>query len=530
MMKINLNISVIICLLITCGNLLSWALPSNLELNYAANHQQMIIGGPVYVNVCIDGDTVVDGKNYQKVWYYSAHAIDCPRYNIALIREEGKKTYMRLAAPKNEISSTLMKINDQPDAASSIYFYGSNEYETLIYDLDMQPGDTLQLVPKDSEDYHFLYYYSRVVVKSVDYILYLGEKRIKQVTDNYTVIEGIGAINNGTFAFPGAYPCITGVAPKTFMTYIYEKDSNLPVAELQPWAAPRTVPLSTKELTHEYTPLIDSTLQWNYIYRPDERIRYTLKFEGTQEINGKNYGCLYCYQKENNKSRTLIAYLREEAGKVYMLTSGNTIPYIQPYGNTDTETLIYDFCVAPGESWYIGYPFDKSCYSSLEFNGYVMSVADDYELLQENRYHVIHTNSFLMAEGLGVLDVGLLCFPGAINSDLPTRLINNSFFGERDNSSYYLEEVSRTDGTILYSIYGGGGIEDNITTTSSLRYSNGSLHVNAEGNWQLSFITSTGQRIKTISGTGNESIDLSWLPQGIYIVQASDGSILKLAL
>jgi len=120
-----------------------------------------------------EGDSVVNGKTYKKVFYYKDEQ-HTERFFEGLMREDKKKTYF---------------INSSPDG---------NTVETLLYDFSLEKNDTLRRIIQEPIVNHFdtTYFY----IKKCDTVI-VNEEQKKRMIIGYegltidTVIENVGSLH-----------------------------------------------------------------------------------------------------------------------------------------------------------------------------------------------------------------------------------------------------------------------------------------------------------------------------------------------
>ncbi len=158
------------------------------------------------------------------------------------------------------------------------------------------------------------------------------------------------------------------------------KISTNVMAILAIWCLSLFCPSSVSAADGEYKSMIRYDRIWEHVsYDWSDRDVYHVRFDGSEEFNGKTYHRLVCFRKAsygydsaakpylfdvNNDYYLHEGYLREEDGKVYTLLeiydrNGNDSPYIclctdlDEYNKNYTieERLLYDFTCKEGESY-----------------------------------------------------------------------------------------------------------------------------------------------------------------------------------
>ena len=304
----------------------------------------------VFETYCyISGTVEVDGKLYHKCFVENPNLDDVC---VAYLREEDKRVYM-------------MSVWEEKDR--EIYFYQTGGKEELIYDFNLNVGDTYVSNGANLEVKDVKYEEMDGVLRKV-YEVY-AEKHFDSgymESHTYTIVEGIGVIANwcGLFCFP----------------YIDEYSGG-------------AYPVYDQQIFHEYTPLVREGVEWSYFTgdTAEEVDFYRLRLSGEEEINGNIYKKCWCYTdcEFDESTAVLYGYLREEDKRVYVL-----------YQNAGSEYLLYDFNLQEGDE-YGQHPW---------FNGAVTLPIEsvDYVLTTEGlrkRYFVGSNVCYI--EGIGIVGTHL---------------------------------------------------------------------------------------------------------------------------
>ena len=297
----------------------------------------------------ISGTVEVDGKLYHKCFVENTNLDDVC---VAYLREEDKRVYM---------------MSVWEDSDREIYFYNTNGKEELIYDFNLNVGDTYSSYITDLEVKNVKYEEVDGTVRKI-YEVYGERKFENSYTESnlYTIVEGIGVTDGwgGLFCFP------------------YIQDFL---------GAP--YPVFDRQIFHEYTPLVREGVEWSYFTgdTAEEVDFYRLRLSGEEEINGNIYKKYWYYTdcEFDESTAVLYGYLREEDKRVYVL-----------YQNAGSEYLLYVFNLQEGDE-YGQHPW---------FNGAVTLPIEsvDYVLTTEGlrkRYFVGSNVCYI--EGIGIVGTHL---------------------------------------------------------------------------------------------------------------------------
>ena len=430
----------------------------------------------VFETYCyISGTVEVDGKLYHKCFVENPNLDDVC---VAYLREEDKRVYM-------------MSVWEEKDR--EIYFYQTGGKEELIYDFNLNVGDTYVSNGANLEVKDVKYEEMDGVLRKV-YEVY-GEKHFDgsyMESHTYTIVEGIGATANrcGLFCFPYIDDYLGGAYP------MYDQ-----------------------QIVDSYTPLLKEDKAWKYehvVNGYDFTCLYSYYshcyISGTVEVDGKLYH--KCFVDNLNLHDVCVAYLREEDKRVYMMSvweeKDREIYFYQTDGK---EELIYDFNLNVGDTYI-------SNNTNLEVKSVKRECVDGtlrktYDVYGEKHFDsgYMESPTYTIVEGVGVTGSfdGLFCFPYV-----------EDFVGEPYPE---FEEV-----VLNYS----AGVEELFDTDAA-----GSLTL-AQGSGVVSVGGAVGEVTAAIyaldgvvrvqaSAEGSVSLSVAELPVGIYVIKAVDGAGRRLA-
>ena len=430
----------------------------------------------VFETYCyISGTVEVDGKLYHKCFVENTNLDDVC---VAYLREEDKRVYM---------------MSVWEDSDREIYFYNTNGKEELIYDFNLNVGDTYSSYITDLEVKNVKYEEVDGTVRKI-YEVYGERKFENSYTESnlYTIVEGIGVTDGwgGLFCFP------------------YIQDFI---------GAP--YPVFDQQIVDSYTPLLKEDKAWRYehvVNGYDFTCLYSYKshcyISGTVEVDGKLYH--KCFVDNPNLRDVCVAYLREEDKRIYMMSvweeKDREIYFYQTDGK---EELIYDFNLNVGDTYI-------SNNTNLEVKSVKRECVDGtlrktYDVYGEKHFDsgYMESHTYTIVEGVGVTGSfdGLFCFPYV-----------EEFVGEPYPE---FEEV-----VLNYST----GVEELFDTDAA-----GSLTL-AQGSGVVSVGGAVGEVIAAIyaldgvvrveaSAEGSVSLSVAELPVGIYVIKAVDGAGRRLA-
>ena len=290
----------------------------------------------IYGN-CIDGDTLIDGENWKKVYNYHGF----PEFNYsyyAAIRDVGTKVY------------AIAKGSSRPRL---LYDFGLKEGQTVrcgvegnafgcLLDADEKPdtllgfefASSLRVEHIDTIETRGLKF-RRFTLTFLDHFKYplidrqfTNEQGILYDTGNVIWVEGIGS-NVGPFI-----PWWPLQPQHAFFTSCYlDKTLIFGFSDFY-----------MSSMQENYRPLVESGKKWTYhngTYRYEYDYHYML--EGDTIVAGKNCMKMYSDNKDNNGGTRYEGALYEENKKVYCF-----------YPEKDETALLYDFGCKVGETLKIG--------------------------------------------------------------------------------------------------------------------------------------------------------------------------------
>lgn len=253
-----------------------------------------------YFSFLIEGDSVINGKSYKKVWYSNTNN---PTKLYGFVREEDSRVYL---FPEDDYMEHILYDFSDPTKSE----YHGTETFTPITRQD-RPGFKIEL-PK------FWY-------------------------DQFMIIEGIGFDSEcaGTTFWP-----ICGYYTGDYYNYLdYVEDAQGDIVYYG---------------LGYIQPLVREGVVWHYAYQmfsqdlsmeesnKVEIVDHKVEFRGDTVINGQTYKKCYLYQTEKlNPSTTApVAFMQETGGYVKVIYGGNTKRYATTpyaYDKTEGEKVIYDF-------------------------------------------------------------------------------------------------------------------------------------------------------------------------------------------
>ena len=425
----------------------------------------------VFETYCyISGTVEVDGKLYHKCFVENTNLDDVC---VAYLREEDKRVYM---------------MSVWEDSDREIYFYNTNGKEELIYDFNLNVGDTYSSYITDLEVKNVKYEEVDGTVRKI-YEVYGERKFENSYTESnlYTIVEGIGVTDGwgGLFCFP------------------YIQDFL---------GAP--YPVFDQQIVDSYTPLLKEDKAWRYehvVNGYDFTCLYSYKshcyISGTVEVDGKLYH--KCFVDNPNLRDVCVAYLREEDKRVYMMSvweeKDREIYFYQTDGK---EELIYDFNLNVGDTYI-------SNNTNLEVKSVKRECVDGtlrktYDVYGEKHFDsgYMESHTYTIVEGVGVTGSfdGLFCFPYV-----------EEFVGEPYpefeevvlNYSTGVEELFHTDAAGSLTLVQGAGV---VTIGGAV------------GEVTAAIYALDGVKLAEASGNGSATLLTYELPIGIYVVKATDST------
>ena len=257
--------------------------------------------GSCYKQIGIGEPTEINNTLYNKLYISTLDAKTNEITYTGLygyIREENKKVYTR-------------ELN--------------NQFETMIYDFDVQIGDSIQ------------FQYGETVVDSIDTQIFYGKERdVFFVTHKNAQIKDVWIEGIGSQEFPIMLSLTPNFGASGMM--FHEYSYNYSTQEIFPTDKTPKPEFSYPE--YEYIPYVEEGKVW-VDFVETATSQYQIGINGTEEIDGIEYHKLYKtsrYAPTGETSRsTFCGYIREENKKVYI-------------GLKDNEKLIYDFGIQVGDT------------------------------------------------------------------------------------------------------------------------------------------------------------------------------------
>ena len=264
-----------------------------------------------YKQVGIGELTEINNKLYHKLYISILDAITNEITYAGLhgyIREENKKVFTR-------------ELN--------------NEFETMIYDFDIQAGDTIQFQQGET------------IVDSIETQIYYGKERhVFYVTHESSQINDIWIEGVGSQEFPIMLSLIPNFGASGMMFYEYSYNYN--TEEIFP--TNKTPRAEFSYPGEKYIPCLQEGNAWVFENTPPGEL-VQRHIGSTKVIDGVEYHVLYktiFYPQSWSAGEPIEAgYMREENGKVYM-------------GAGENEKLIIDFTLQKGDTAY--WDTDKHVY------------------------------------------------------------------------------------------------------------------------------------------------------------------------
>lgn len=304
-------------------------------------------------------------------------------------------------------------------------------------------------------------------------------------------------------------------------------------------------------LTSGYMPVIRSDRVWECCVMKDgEESLKCLKFEETEEINGRLYHQLVAFMKtvpsfnsatdrfdfQTNDVHELLGYMREENGLVYTLviTNNGREGYTlytsdDGLGENDmvSEELIYNFNVTEGEvvelltfDWMNGYKlnFRVNGISSTEIENEACKSIKIIPVFENEDETLGPERTFI--EGVGAAEYGCLNYTEFGYLSTSTRWYN------------YLNRVFDMNGNVIYTSpsgaaygdlqYGGFGSVETMDDENEIEFTNDVLRFGLAGQFNnIAVYDISGKIAKKASADGEIEINLSGLQPGIYIALAT---------
>ena len=278
-------------------------------------------------------------------------------------------------------------------------------------------------------------------------------------------------------------------------------------------------------------PLVREGVKWLYENRypatvpPEQQAveRYYMYFDGTITIDNIEY--YKCYRRNLSKGADskLIAYLRQENGKVYRRLENviQTYPEVEEqYRNLvqSKECLIYDFSLNAGSSWKL--LSELPDYNSLSRCANLQKVDSvGYVQINDKSVKIQHIHSFSWAYGgktTVIEGIGCLYDEGFPTPYVPEQIpIGYGGFG---SSIHRLVALEDSEGNVIYDPSGVGSV---VNEQAGLSVAGNRITVKVEGNWSLTIFRVDGSKAGSYNGSGPQSVTLPFA-KGLYIALLAD--------
>ena len=272
---------------------------------------------------------------------------------------------------------------------------------------------------------------------------------------------------------------------------------------------------------------------------PYRFIEYKQWFEGTKVINGKTYNILKAQIAFPTLSDIYeVAYMREEHRRVYSLATASELPigflgslYTNNYLHTNQEAMVYDFNLDPGDSYYwfdpekndqilndIEKEWGTSPVSSLRNPITVEKVDTLYMFKYPLRYQLVQCHPI----NGHYMNHQFYDRVGSLQAYLPFPSVGFPY----DTPSTWDIEVFDPDGSLIFSTKELNGVEStSISVEGALGYevTDSEIIVNGiTGKATVVLLTPAGKIVKTVHIRDGETVDLSDLTRGVYILHIID--------
>jgi len=333
----------------------------------------------------------------------------------------------------------------------------------------------------------------------------------------------------------------------------------------------KNLPEASEE--EEIPNLINENLIWQYRTGTSDREGWTppiqaifnFRFKGTKEINGKEYHKLYTNRNVYSISSDLQRpinhddlmksireldpdnmepsfYIRKDGDRYYMLMDQHAIDgYYELtsfYGSTQTESLIYDFSLQPGESYDVctarnvdgtcPEDYHLECYFSRQGYVEVSETFHDGDMLpglnpdiskQICHFRERDHDEMQIYKGYGVYWGGILPMPGFIPAG------ENGYYGEGDP---ILSNIYDLDGNIVVEGFNAirpVEIDTVETEMPEAGYSDGKIFVRTAGGGTLNadLLDISGRTVRSFYGQDIIEERAEVTP-GIYLLRVTSKS------
>ena len=376
--------------------------------------------GQHFYTLELKGDTVINGKSYKPLHFYSGKSIDEENDTIPVfLREENKIVYgiipddtryyeCPIGIGTMVLFTNICATNIKTGVEFTLYdfndleaFYDNNAAETPYYSWPLLKRDCSIIT---------------------DTVL-IGDQLRKRLVvhspyswDEY-IIEGIGYARNGLPGNPFNYfyNITTGVDQVIYnLCHVIENDKIV-------YRALRCEDLEPEANDYEYVPFVREGVKWVYDYDYDGDTPATLELKGDTIINGKTYKAMhyYCGQSINTGNDTVPVYLREEDKVVYgIVPDGQTYaecpviclgsPAFDQLLYSGQEFILYDFNnpfqyynEIKNPDW-LYYKLKYNFTDTIEVNGkavrrHSLSYMDDFCIIEGIGYDGYHAYGYTLA-------------------------------------------------------------------------------------------------------------------------------------
>ena len=447
--------------------------------------------GSIYKQVGIGEPTEINNTLYNKLYISTLDAKTNEITYTGLygyIREENKKVYTR-------------ELN--------------NQFETMIYDFDVQIGDSIQ------------FQYGETVVDSIDTQIFYGKERdVFFVTHENAQIKDVWIEGVGSQEFPIMLSLTPNFGASGMM--FHEYSYNYSTQEIFPTDKTPKPEFSYPE--HKYIPFLQEGNAWvtNGIGGVFSRYMIT----DSTVINEKEYCVLtekWLYINENILNDVNYkTYLREEGKKVYQyLYKDGFVPVWY-----NTEHLYFDFGAQAGDSIVVA---DwEECKLTLVIDSVYQTVLDNKERDVFNVSYIILAKEIeeefidgrdIWIEGIGPTIGGVF--------DCKWRLASGTswyYCFHNYNTGYtYPEDVTMLDFSAVHAT------PSDANTLTLHRNGNALMAVfpTASAGEAITLYDATGRVVATQAvrpGATTATIDVAALSAGVYIARMGNGATTKIVI
>ena len=428
--------------------------------------------GSCYKQIGIGEPTEINNTLYNKLYISTLDAKTNEITYTGLygyIREENKKVYTR-------------ELN--------------NQFETMIYDFDVQIGDSIQ------------FQYGETVVDSIDTQIFYGKERdVFYVTHENAQIKDVWVEGIGSQEFPIMLSLTPNFGASGMMFHEYSYNYN--TEEIFPTDKTPKPEFSYPE--HKYIPLISPSNEWvEYGYK-----HYTQYTVGEMvELYGKNYYTINMTElslpDQVISHSTYKSYYREEDKKVYML-------------NVDEDFLVFDFGANTGDTVIL-----KPLYENQERKIIIDSIeTTTLNGKERNVYYVDYGyDTDVWIEGIGPIHSFLFCeeirWGGSGYSYL-------HYYYDNSTQYIYPEDREVIDFSAVHTL------QADAHTLTLHRVGDALVAVfpTASAGEAIPLYDATGRVVATQAvrpGATTATIDVAALPAGVYIARMGNGATSKIVI